>query len=83
MIIAMLLNTINPLMLQIIISIQKEIEHTRNITSNITKHNHNNCEHNVTKTGNKHIKHILTTSTMIFLILEKPKTVHYRNKQIP
>ena len=36
----------------------KGIEHISKITNNITKHNHNNYEHNVIKTVYKHIKHI-------------------------
>ena len=35
----------------------KGVEHTSDITNNITRHNHNNCEHNVIKKVNKHIKH--------------------------
>ena len=36
----------------------KKIEHTTNITNNITRHNHNNCEHNIIKKVNRHITHI-------------------------
>ena len=36
----------------------KKIEHTTNITNNITRHNHNNYEHNVIKKVHKHITHI-------------------------
>ena len=36
----------------------KKIEHTSNIINNITRHSHNNYEHNVIKQVNKHIKHI-------------------------
>ena len=36
----------------------KKINNTSNITNTITKHNHNNYEHNVIKKVNKHIKHI-------------------------
>ena len=43
----------------------KEIEHTNNITNNITKHNHNNYEHNVMKTVNNHITHIKKYDTEI------------------
>ena len=31
------------------------IHSTSNITNNITRHNHNNCEHNVIKKAKKHI----------------------------
>ena len=80
MIIAMLLNTINSLILHNNYY-TKKIEHTSNITNNFTKHNHNNYEHNVIKTVNKHIKHInnLYNDTFNF---RKPKTFHYHNKQI-
>ena len=30
-------------------NITNKIVHTSNITKNITRHNHNNCEHNVIK----------------------------------
>ena len=36
----------------------KKIEHKNNITNNITRHNHNNYEHNAIKRVHKHIKHI-------------------------
>ena len=36
----------------------KKIERTNDTTNNITKHNHNNYEHNAIKTVNKHITHI-------------------------
>ena len=37
----------------------KKINNTSNIANNITKHNHNNYEHNVIKkVVSKHIKHI-------------------------
>ena len=42
----------------LVISILQRIEHKNNITNNITRHNHNNYEHNVIKRINKHIKHI-------------------------
>ena len=35
-----------------------KIEHKNNITNNITRHNHNNYEHNVIKKVHKHIKYI-------------------------
>ena len=70
MIIAMLLNTINLLMLQITVIIQS-IEHTSNMTNNTTKHNHNNYEHNVFKHANCHIAHINSYATEIS---------HYREK---
>ena len=34
------------------------MNNTSNITNNVTKHNHNNYEHNVIKKVNKHMKHI-------------------------
>ena len=36
----------------------KKINNTSNIANNITRHNHNNYEHNVIKKVHKHIKHI-------------------------
>ena len=36
----------------------KKIEHKHNTTNNITRHSHNNYEHNVIKQVNKHTKHI-------------------------
>ena len=46
-------------MLLIIITIHTEKNfNTSNITNNITRHNHNNYEHNVIKKVHKHIKHI-------------------------
>ena len=36
----------------------KEINTTSHITNDITRHNHNNCEHNVIKKVSKPIKHI-------------------------
>ena len=59
----------------------KKLEHTNNITNNITKHNHNNYEHNVIKTVNTHIHHINNFYNDTFNF-RKPKTFHYRNKQI-
>ena len=38
---------------------------TSNITNNITRHNHNNYEHNLIKRVNKHIKHINNYDTEI------------------
>ena len=38
---------------------------TSNTTNNITRHNHNNYEHNVIKKGNKHIKHINNYDTEV------------------
>ena len=35
----------------------KKIKHTSNISNAITRHNHNNYEHNVINEDNKHIKH--------------------------
>ena len=46
----------------------KKIEHTHNITNNITKHNRNNCEHNVIKQVNNHITHINTYVLIIMLL---------------
>ena len=43
----------------------KNIEYTNNITNNITRHNHNNYEHNVIKKVNKHLKHINDYDTEI------------------
>ena len=37
----------------------------RTITNNITRHNHNNYEHNVTKMINKHVRHINNYDTEI------------------
>ena len=34
------------------------MEHTSNITNNVTRHSHNNYEHNVIKKVHKHINHI-------------------------
>ena len=64
MIIAMLLNTINPLILPNNYY-TKKIKHTNNITNNITKHNHNNYEHNVIKKVSNHITHINNYATEI------------------
>ena len=36
----------------------KKIEHKHNTTNSITRHNHNNYEHNVIKRINKHINHM-------------------------
>ena len=43
----------------------KKLEHTSNITNNITGHSHNNYEHNVIKNSQKHIKHITFYDTEI------------------
>ena len=43
----------------------KEIEHTSNITNNITRHNHNNYEHNVITKVNQRIKHMNNYDTEI------------------
>ena len=43
----------------------KKINNTSNITSLITRHNHNNYEHNVIKKVSKHIKHINNYDTEI------------------
>ena len=45
-------------MLLIIVTILKRIFNTSNITNNITRHNHNNYEHNVIKKVHKHINSI-------------------------
>ena len=42
----------------------KKIMHTNNITNKITRHSHNNYEHNVIK-NNKHIKHVNNYDTEI------------------
>ena len=47
----------------IIFIAERKREHTNNLTSNITKHNHNNYEHNVIKKDNIHIKHINSYGT--------------------
>ena len=65
MIIAMLLNTISSFNVTDNNCYAKKIEHTSNITNNFTKHNHNNYEHNVIKTVNKHITHINNYATEI------------------
>ena len=49
----------------------KNIEHTNNITNNITRHNHNNYEPNVFKTV-KHITHINDYATEINYYNKKP-----------
>ena len=41
------------------------IEHKDNITNNITRHNHNNYEHNVIKRINQHIKQINNYDTEV------------------
>ena len=43
----------------------KENSNTSNITNTITRHNHNNYEHNVLKRVHKHIKHINNYDTEI------------------
>ena len=43
----------------------KNIEHTRNITNTITRHNHNNYEYNAVKMVNAHVKHINICDTEI------------------
>ena len=59
-------------MLLIIITILKN-NNTSNITNNITRHNHNNYEHNVIKNVHKHLKHINNYDTYI----------NYYNKKSP
>ena len=49
----------------LVISILQRIEHKNNITNNITRHNHNNYEHNVIKRIYKHIKHINNYDTEV------------------
>ena len=44
---------------------------TSNVTNNITRHNHNNYEHNVIKRVDKHIKHINNYDTEINYYNEK------------
>ena len=41
------------------------MNYTSNITNNITRHNHNNYEHNVIKKVHKHIKHINNYGTEV------------------
>ena len=43
----------------------KKIDHKNNITNNITRHHHNNYEHNVIKKVHKHIKHINNYDTEV------------------
>ena len=50
----------------------KEIKHTSNLTNNITRHNHNNDEHNVIKNMNKHIEHINNYDAEINYHSKKP-----------
>ena len=58
----------------------KKIEHTNYITNNITRHNHNNYEHNVIKKVHKHIKHINNYDTEINYYNKKPPNKkQYRN----
>ena len=45
--------------------ISKEIELKSDIANNITRHNHNNYEHNAIKKVHKHIKHINNYDTEI------------------
>ena len=45
--------------------ILQRTERTNNITNNITRHNHNNYEHNVIKKVHKHKKHINSYGTGI------------------
>ena len=40
------------------ITITLQRKHKNKTTNNITRHNHNNYEHNVIKKVHKHIKHI-------------------------
>ena len=54
----------------------KKIEHTNYITNDITRHNHNNFEHNVFKKDNKHIKHINNYGTEIPYYNTKPLNKH-------
>ena len=49
----------------------KKIKHTSNITNSITRHKHNNYEHNVIIIVNKHMNHINKYDTEI----------HYYNNQ--
>ena len=58
----------------------KKIEHNSNITNDITRHNHNNYEHNVVEKVNKHIKHITNYDTEINYYSKKPlNKSHYYN----
>ena len=45
--------------------------HTSNITHNITRHNHNNYEHNVIQKVNQHIKRISNDDTEMNCFLYK------------
>ena len=50
----------------------KKIHNTSNITNNITRHNHNNYEHNVIQYVHKHTKHITNYDTEIKYYNKKP-----------
>ena len=58
----------------------KKINYTSNITNNITRHNHNNYEHNVIKKVNKHIKYINTYDTEIHYNSKKSLNNNYYYK---
>ena len=47
------------------------MENTNNITNNITRHSHNNFEHNVIKKVNQHRQHINNYDTEINYYSEK------------
>ena len=55
----------------------KKTEHKHNIANNITRHNHNNYEHNVIKRTNKHIKHINNYDTEVNYYSKKPLNNYY------
>ena len=54
----------------------KNIEHTNNITNNITRHNHTNYEHNVITQVTTHIKHINNYDTDINYYSNKSLNQH-------
>ena len=57
----------------------KKINHKSNITINITRHNHNNYEHNVIKKVHKHIKHINNYGAEIRKGLDKKSYYNFYN----
>ena len=59
------------IMLLIITTILKRFFSISNITNNITRHNHNNYEHNVIKKVHEHIKHINNYHTVVNYYNEK------------
>ena len=64
----LMIHTIYPRITHLIpqtISILQRKNNTSNITNNITRHNHNNYDHNVIKKVHKHMKHINNYDTDI------------------